>query len=455
MAVSVKKLAIRGAVWTILGYGIANVIRLANNLVLTRLLVPEIFGLMGLVYTLRMGIELFSDYGISQSIINNKRGEEASFLNTAWTLQIIRGGQVWGASLLLTYPVATFYGEPRLYMLIPLVCFGAIFDGFASPATHLLHRRLDLGRLTIYELGFQIVSLSILIFLCWLSPTVWSIAIAGLCGTGLHMIASHYLIPGLSVKFGWDESVLKELRSFGRWIAVASIFLFVADQSDRMILGKLLSLQQFGVYIIAYTLASLPREVIRQLSGRVIFPAVSTQADLPRADLRAKILKPRWLVLIGAAWLLAIMTCFGDWIVMALYASRNQNWEQYQAAAWMMPILSVGIWFAVLFHSMSPVLLAIGKPMYSAQCNFARFVALAVGIPIAFNFYQTLGAIVVVAFSDIPLYLVNLFALGKEKLSSAMQDFQATLYFLGLLVGMLSLRYGLGYGLPLQLLWQS
>ena len=69
---SVKKLAVRGAIWTIGGYGISQVVRFGTNLILTRLLVPEYFGLMAVVNTLRAGIDLFSDLGISQSIVNNK-----------------------------------------------------------------------------------------------------------------------------------------------------------------------------------------------------------------------------------------------------------------------------------------------------------------------------------------------------------------------------------------------
>jgi len=46
---SVKQLAVRGAVWTIASYGLSQVLRLGSNLILTRLLVPEMFGLMSLV----------------------------------------------------------------------------------------------------------------------------------------------------------------------------------------------------------------------------------------------------------------------------------------------------------------------------------------------------------------------------------------------------------------------
>ena len=65
---TLKKLAISGAVWTIVSYGFSQMLRFGSNLVLTRLLVIEFFGLMAVVNILRAGIDFFSDIGISQSM---------------------------------------------------------------------------------------------------------------------------------------------------------------------------------------------------------------------------------------------------------------------------------------------------------------------------------------------------------------------------------------------------
>ena len=56
--------------------------RLISNLILTRLLVPELFGLMALVNTFIQGLFLFSDVGIATSIIRSPRGDDPVFLNT-------------------------------------------------------------------------------------------------------------------------------------------------------------------------------------------------------------------------------------------------------------------------------------------------------------------------------------------------------------------------------------
>lgn len=440
---SLKKLAIRGAIWTIAGYGAGQILRFASNLILTRLLAPEFFGLMALVSTFRIGLELFSDVGIPHSIIQNKRGDDPAFLNTAWTIQVMRGLFLWVVCLLLTIPVAKFYDDQRLLWLLPVVGFTTVIDGFRSTSIFTLQRQMQIGKYTLFELVSWIIQLIAMNVWAWFSPTLAALAIGGLANPLFATIASHRLIPGYTHRFTWDRESAKSIFSFGRWIFVATTLMFLAEQSDRLILGKLLTFEMLGVYSIAFALATIPRQVVQQLSNRVIFPAVSKQADLPRHELRAKIERQRWLILLGAAGCMAVLISFGDLVIGFLYD------ERYQQATWMMPILCSGIWFSILFYTTSPVLLAIGKPLYSAQSNLFRLLTISIGLPLIFPIAGTIGAIVIIALSDFPVYLVNLYGLMREKLSLVMQDILATLIFVSGLTIILLGRYALGFGFPL------
>ncbi|MBW4512725.1 MAG: oligosaccharide flippase family protein [Scytonematopsis contorta HA4267-MV1] len=441
---TLKQRTINGAIWTIIGFGGIYVLRFVNNLILTRLLQPEFFGLMALVNTLRVGLELFSDIGIIQNIVNSKRGDDPKFLNTAWTLQVIRGIFIWILCLLISLPIANFYHEQRLLSLIPIVVLYSVIEGFSSTSVHTLHRRMELRKLSLYEFILQASYFSTLIISVWLIPSIWTLAFGGLSLGIYKLVSSYWLIPQYSNRFAWDKEAVKEILSFGKWMFIASTLMFAAEQADYFVLGKLLSFKMLGVYIIAWTLASIPREVIKQLSLRVIFPAISQQADLPRSDLRAKILPQRQLILCGFAIILAALITIGDLVVGILYDQR------YAEATWMMPILSCGMWFSILFYTISPALLAIGKPLYSAQSNFARFGIITFSVPLVFQSFGVVGAIIVIAFSDLPLYIVNLYGLWQEKLSCFIQDIQTTAFFIAILTLFLLIRNSLGFGLPIQ-----
>src|SRR5690606_8194669 len=81
----------RGSLWALAGYGGSRVLRIGGNLVLWRLLYPDAFGLIALVNVFITGLTMFSDVGIGPSIVQNPRGDDPAFLNTAWTIQVVRG----------------------------------------------------------------------------------------------------------------------------------------------------------------------------------------------------------------------------------------------------------------------------------------------------------------------------------------------------------------------------
>src|SRR5258708_38799692 len=116
------------------GYAASQLLRLASNLILTRLLFPAVFGEVALVFIFIQGLAMFSDVGTGPAIIQNHRGDDPSFINTAWTIQSARGAILWLASWAISWPLAAFYGQPALPWLIPAACFTALLGGFESRA---------------------------------------------------------------------------------------------------------------------------------------------------------------------------------------------------------------------------------------------------------------------------------------------------------------------------------
>lgn len=439
---SLKQKAIRGTAWTLFGYGGSQALRLVSNLILTRLLVPEVFGLMALVITFQVGLNLFSDIGIRPSIIQNKRGEDPTFLNTAWTLQVIRGFWIWFGCTVIAWPVSRFYGDTRLLWLLPIVALASIFQGFESTGLATLNRKMAIGKLTIFEFQIQIVSLTVMIVLAWFNRSIWAIVGGILVGGFVRMLWSHRLVTEHSDRFAWDKESLKELISFGRWIFISTALTFLAMQADRLILGKLFSFEMLGIYTIAFTFADIPKQILSRLSGQVIFPVFSQQKDIPRPILRAKIIKKRWIILVALALGLTFLISFGDLIVYILYDQR------YDAAGWILPILALGIWPLVLSGTIEKALYAFGKPFYSACGYFIKFVYMLIALPLGFTFMGVIGAVIVVALNDIPFYVPVIYGLWKENLNVIYQDIQATILLFVLIAFVLKVRYVLGFGMP-------
>ena len=434
---TLERHALKATLWTIIDYGSGQALRLVNSWVLTRLLFPAAFGRMTLVTTLIVGITLLSDIGLAPSVIQSKRGDEPSFLNTAWTLQVLRGGALWLAACLLAWPAAAFYHDRTLLAVLPVLALSTLMTGFNSTSLLTLSRHMGVRRMFYFDFSSQIVALVVTVGWALKWPSVWAL-VAGNIATNLYRLAlSHNarLMPGVRNRFQWDRTAVREIAHFGKWIILGTAFFFFASQGDRLILGKNVSLAMLGVYGIAFSLSDVPRSIINAFSYKVGYPFVSKRIHLPRAEFRAQFLRYRGYTLVVGGVLLSLMVNWGDVLVRTIYKPA------YHEAAWMVPILALGLWHTLLYMTTGPVLFSLGKSKYNAVGNAAYCAAILVGIPVAFHFYGMLGAVIAVAAGDFPLYLVTQFGAVREGVRPLRQDGLVTLGFVALLAAEFGLRH--------------
>ncbi len=446
---SLKKLALRGTLWTLFSYGFTSVLRLGSNLILTRLLFPELFGLMTLVGTLVNGLVLFSDIGFGPNIIQNKRGDDPDFLNTAWTMQILRGGIVWVLCTAIAVPAAYFYHQPQLSWLIPTISFGVVLGSFESTAIFTLSRHMDFRRLEIFRLTVQTLATAVTLLWAWLNPSIWAFVAGALATAIFNLVGSHLLVPSFRNRFTWDKTAVRELFAFGKWVFFSTASTFLGMQADRLILGRLIPFGLLGVYGIAIGFSELPRSIVYAIGNKVLLPVMAKVSDLPRSEFRAKLLKHRLLLLLGGALMVAALASFGDVVISTLYDKR------YNQAEWMLPILALGIWPNLLHESSRQALTALGKPNYEACGQFLKGLTVCLGVPLGFHLMGILGAVAVVALNDIPLYAVISYGLRQEGLSTLKQDLLTTGSLLAMLGIILTGRWLLGFGLPIQTLFSA
>ena len=428
----------RGSLWALIGFGGAQAIRFVSNVVLTRLLFPEAFGLMALVSVCMRGLQMFSDVGVRPSIIQNSRGDDRDFLNTAWTIQVMRGLILWAGASLLAWPVSLFYDDPRLAWMLPVSALTALLTGFNSTAIITAERHLQLGRVVKNDLTAATVGTVVMIGLGLVWPSVWVLVIGGVAGAGTQLVMSYVALPDSRNRFRWDKSAAGELFRFGRWIFLATLLTFAATQIDRLIVGKLVPLALLGVYNIAVQVMNMPTDLVMRVGSKLILPAASKRKDLPREQFQAMLIKYRRAMLAMGITAISPLVMFGDVFVVWVFDDR------YVEAAWMVPILCLGMWPRVLYVSVEPTLTAFGKPQWRMISSLVKLIYVAVSIPLAFYSYGMLGVVVVVALNDLPHWVIISIGLAKERVSVFMQDLRLT----AVLLAVIAVVFGLRQGLP-------
>ena len=406
---------VRATAWSMGGYALSQVIRFGGNLIMTRLMFPDVFGLASLVFTFIYGLVMFSDVGVAPAVIQSPKGDEPSFLDTAWTVQAIRGGILFLASCAIALPVSWIYEQPMLVWLVPAAGLQALLSGFGSMSLVTAQRHLQLQRIFFVELVSQVINIGTVIGLAVLlrgiiGPEdlrlVWAVIVGTVLGEFFKFMVSHLALPGIRHRFRLDPEAKKVLFSFGRWVFLSTLLTFLANQSDRLIFAKMIPLETLGVYGIAAALGTLPALAVQRLSSAVLFPAYAKRQD--RHDFRDVFWRGRLPVLLAGGTLVSGLIASGPFLVRLLYDDR------YADASWILVFLTASAWFQVLEATNSAALLALGRVNWMAAGNATKLVSMLVLLWLGFRLGGFPGALLGLVLSDAARYVTS--ALGAARI---------------------------------------
>jgi O-antigen/teichoic acid export membrane protein len=353
--ISLKRLAIKGSVWVMFGFGMAQVLRLGGNVILTRLLTPEAFGIMAIVGALLMGLQMFSDIGLRTSIIQSPRGEEPAFIRTAWSLQVIRGFILASLAAILAWPLAFINGEPSLVLITMVAGLTAIISGFHSTWLLVYSRRMVLNKLVLLDLIGQFLSIVVMVVWAHYFPSVWVLVLGSFVGSTVKLVASHTLLSGVSMRFQWEIEAVHELIRFGRWIFISTALSFLVIRLDIFVFGSFAGLTMLGIFVLAKNLSRLIVEALMKLSSTVLLPVYSRLAERSTNALRTRTFKIRAALLALFLPPLWVIILWVPHIIEILYDVR------YKDAGWMLQILAAGAIATAIRATIGPVLLAVGN----------------------------------------------------------------------------------------------
>ncbi|MGR3365797.1 MAG: oligosaccharide flippase family protein [Sagittula sp.] len=378
----------RSSLLTVGGFGFSQMVRLASNLILTRLLFPEAFGLMALVMVFLMGLHQFSDVGVVPAIMQSKRGDDRDFLDTAWTMQVVRGFGLWVVACALAWPAAQFFGAPQLAHMLPVAALTLVIDGFRPTKMVTANRHLMLERVTLLDMVTQLSGVVAAILLAWWWGSVWALVASALVGSCVQLYLNTRFLPGVRDRLRWDQSAAQELISFGKWVFLATVCGFFYNQADKILMGKFLPLDVFGVYNIGFFWASFPLMLGYMVTQKILIP-IYREAP-PRASARnfAKLRKMRVIVTSLLMVFVGIFSVLGVWLVGMLYDDR------YAAAGAVAVVLACAQMPLLIVMTYDQAALAAGDSRRFFYLALTRAVLIWIGLIVGVWEHGLLGALI-------------------------------------------------------------
>lgn len=401
---SLRHRVARAGSWVLIGHVVTQVVRLGSNVLLARLLSPDAFGLMSVVYILMIGMALFSDIGITRSVVQSRRGNDPELLDTAWAIQIIRGLGLGVASLFIAggfflatrwglTSARTVYADPRLPWVVAAFSVVAVLQGFESIRNGVAKRDMQMKMLTKINIASQVVAAIVMVAVAWIFHSMWALVVGAVVTGAVRCWLGHVALEGHREKFRLIPSAAAELLGNGKWIFLSSILGFAAVNGDRLLLGGLIDTRVFGLYTVAFMLVNMLQVVATTLCINVAYPAIAeVYRDRPR-DLAGTLQKFQWLYDGIVVFLAAILMTAGPAIIHVLYDAR------YQGAGWIMVVLSAGA-VGLRYQMVEQAYQAMGSPQYVTLANLVRLVALGLGILVGHHFWGIVGAVAGIALSQ-------------------------------------------------------
>jgi lipopolysaccharide exporter len=355
-----------------------NMIRLISTLVLTRFLAPEDYGILGLITVTHFAIVMLSDLGIDSYIIRSRAERDKNMLNVIWTIKATRLLLIALIVIIAAWPLAHFFGNPQI---APAIAFSALSFVFLAPQSlsmPLAVRQQKIMVVSIIDIGLALVTFILSIALAMYRPDYWAILIPLVLSGALKTLLSYICFADSSHRFRYDENVAKDLWNFARYAFRSSLISLAITQMDKLAFGRLMSLEQFGLYMLAVNLASIPKMFVDSYGPRVLLPAYAAGwRETPDAmrdvfHKQIRFIGPVYCFLVGG------LLSFAPVIVALMYEDR------YAGAAYYLACLSIPALFAVTAIAATECLIAVGEIRATYFANLGRLFILLPATLMAF-----------------------------------------------------------------------
>lgn len=346
-----------------------SVIRVGSSIVLTRLLNAEVFGVVGVLTTINVIFALLTDLGFFQYVIRQSNYDSAAMLDEVWTIRLIRSIVLVLAIACASPLIAGYVNMPDLAPAIIATSLVILAEGLSSMAFATAPRADQLARLSLLDLVPYCVQVTASVILAWLFRNYWSIVLAMVIAAAVRVTISYLLFSNSGRRIVFSKSRTADVWKFGRFVVAATLINLILSQADKIVFARYFPIAQFGVYILAANIATMPAQFVSSYVERILYPAFCQANERFPKHLKQAYYNTgrpvRLFYMIGAGGFIGCAPT----IIALLYDPR------YQDAARFLTLLSVGMLVRMPAAAANQFLMSIGRPAHLLGLNVIRLVA--------------------------------------------------------------------------------
>lgn len=355
-----KRKTARGALISAFGQGASLFFRMGSMVVMARLLVPEDFGLVGMITACTGFLGLFRDAGLSMATVQRASITRAQTSMLFW-INLAVGGLLAVLSAAIAPILVAFYHEPRLLWATIVLGLSFVFNGAAAQHRAVLQRDMRFAVLAFVDIVALLVSIAVGVGIAIAGQGYWA-----LVGMTLSVHAVSFV--GVWIAGAWVPDLPRRgaqvwsMLSYGGTVTLNSVIVYLAYNTDKVLLGRFWGAATLGIYGRAYQLINLPTENLNTTIGQVAFPALSRLQNNPER-LRNYFLKGYGLFLSLVMPITLGCGLFADDIIRVFLGAK---WD---AAVPVFRLLAPTIFTFALINPLAWLLLATGRAKRSLMIS--------------------------------------------------------------------------------------
>ncbi|SDS25033.1 lipopolysaccharide biosynthesis protein [Christiangramia echinicola] len=274
---SLRKQATSGFVWTFAQQFGNQASSFLVSLVLARLLLPEEFGLIGMIAIFVSVGNVLLNSGLTQSLIRSKKLNDDDY-STVFYFNLLASIVIYLIIYISGPYIANFYDQPILKDIVRLYCVTFIISAFSAVQSARLTKSMNFKTQTIIAVPATVVGGIVGISMAYMGFGVWSLVWSQIASSLLSSIQLWIYSKWVPARvFKVDK--FRNHFNFGYKITISSLLNRVFDNAYLIIIGKFFSPAQVGFYTRAETMKQLPVTNISNALNKVTYPLFASIQD--------------------------------------------------------------------------------------------------------------------------------------------------------------------------------
>ena len=411
-----KLSAAKGISWMGLLQFIVRFISVIKIAFIARIFSPSDLGLYGIVI-LVLGIsEIFSEFGAQPFLIQYKK-DISDYADSVWVMQLLRGLILFILILFVSFPASIFFKNSSLVWLIILGGINPLIKSFENVYVVNFQKELYFKKEFIYKFLFVVTDFFTTLTFVLITHSVVSLILGMLSASVIGILCS-WIILKEKPKLQFNFNKVKKIFHYGKWINLNSIFYYITNQLDLIVIGRVMGTTSLGYYQIAQKFSYTPMQEVADIFGKISFPVYAKISDDLKRFRNAYLQLIVFLFAIEL-FIVGFLFIFAREVILILLGPKWIITEE------IFKIFLIYGFIASIVSTSGSLFLSVGRQDILSIISFLRILIL---IPLLLVFVISnglTGAVYALIFSFvllIPIYIVSNYLLLNGKIKPRFQS---------------------------------